>query len=292
MVIKPTGTSNSFFKERLKKINDAVSKRNRMALGAKAAEDHAFEILQRRMEDLADRNARRLFTTHPHAYGTGKGFKNGPYRVIFLHAIGMHINNPPPAYCVCSKPFSPDHPHCCVEIRRKAVTDRHDSITSTFGDICPDAGCQTSLEPKMRTANQQAKQPNVRADIRVTTPDGKVFSSDTSVIHTTAETYTKQSVKDSDQLEARANTKISKYAHLALSKGQIFYPFILTSMGTFHDKAIGLLTYISKIAKEQGRTHCAEAFLKQSINCLLDALHRGNVHLLQYAFDRIQLKEN
>ena len=174
------------------------------------------------MEDLSSVTARRLWTTHPHAYGTGKGFRNGPYRVIFLHALGMQINKKVPAKCACNLDFTPDHPHCCMEIRRKAVTDRHDSITRTFGDICKDAGCQVTLEPTMRRANQQVKQSNKRADAIVTTPDGITFSIDTSVIHTTAKTYTRIAV--GEQLNNRAQAKIDKYAHITQHQNSKFYP--------------------------------------------------------------------
>ena len=58
-------------------------------------------------------------------------------------------------------------------------------------------------------------------------------------------------------------------------------------MGTFHDQALGVLTYIADIAKERSRNHCAKAFLKTSINHILQTLHRGNVHLLQYAFSKL-----
>jgi hypothetical protein len=274
-------------KQRQMAITDALGARNMETIASKAAEksDPGYEVLARRMEDLSSTSARRLWTTHPHAYGTGKGFRNGPYRIILLHALGMHISNKVPAKCACNHAFSPDHPHCCVDIRRKAVTDRHDGITKTFGDICKDAGCQVTLEPTMRLANQQVKQSNKRADAIVTTPDGTTFCIDTSVIHTTAKTYTNISV--ADQLNNRAQMKIGKYAHIAQAQKQKFYPFILTTMGTFHDQAIGVLTRIANIAKEQARAHCEKAFLKQSINKLLDTLHKGNIHLLQYALNRL-----
>ena len=70
----------------------------------------------------------------------------------------------------------------------------------------------------------------------------------------------------------------------------MFHPFIITSMGTFHDQAIGILTYISNIAKEQARAHCEKSFLKKAINRILHTLHRGNVHLLQYALHRLEIQ--
>ena len=280
-------TSNVRQKQRQKAITDALGVRNKETIATMVAAktDPSYEVLARRMEDLSSVTARRLWTTHPHAYGTGKGFRNGPYRIIFLHAIGMHISNNIPAKCACNQEFTPDHPHCCVEIRRKAVTDRHDSVTKTFGDICKDAGCQVTLEPTMRLANQKEKQANKRADAIITTPDGKTFSIDTSVIHTTAKTYA--SITVTDQLANRAQTKAGKYAHIAQAHNHSFYPFIMTSMGTFHNKALDVLTHIAKIAKEQARAHCDKVFLKQAINRLLSTLHRGNIHLLQYALKRL-----
>ena len=275
-------------KKRQKAITEALGVRNKETIAAKIATkiDPGYEILARRMEDLSSVTARRLWTTHPHAYGTGKGFRNGPYRVIFLHALGMQINKKVPAKCACNLDYTPDHPHCCMEIRRKAVTDRHDSITRTFGDICKDAGCQVTLEPTMRRANQQVKQSNKRADAIVTTPDEITFSIDTSVIHTTAKTYTRIAV--GEQLNNRAQAKIDKYAHITQHQNSKFYPFIMTSMGTLHEKAINVLEYIAGIAKEQARAHCEKIFLKQAINRLMDTLHRGNIHLLQYALNRLE----
>jgi hypothetical protein len=61
-------------------------------------------------------------------------------------------------------------------------------------------------------------------------------------------------------------------------------------MGTLHEKAINVLKYIAGIAKEQAKAHCEKIFFKQAINRLMDTLHRGNIHLLQYALNRLEIK--
>jgi hypothetical protein len=43
-----------------------------------------------------------------------------------------------------------------------------------------------------------------------------------------------------------------------------------------------------KKKKKQARAHCEKIFLKQAINRLMDTLHRGNIHLLQYALNRLE----
>jgi hypothetical protein len=95
-----------------------------------------------------------------------------------------------------------------MQVRRKAVIDRHNSVTTAICKMADKAGCQVTAEPKMRKANQQAKKPNVMADALVATPDGTTFSVDTSVIHTTAQTYEKQTIKM--QLQTRADEQVSK----------------------------------------------------------------------------------
>jgi lipopolysaccharide biosynthesis protein len=110
-------------------------------------------------------------------------------------------------------------------------------------------------------------------------------SIDTTVIHTTAESYKNAPIEQ--QLSKRAEAKRTKYKDREAADGREFIPFVLTSFGTFHDEAIELLNRIGTIAS-QNRIMPKEVFVKNTIRRLLNSLHRGNSVLLEYSWQQHQ----
>lgn len=245
--------------------------------------DPKLIALARRLQDLSDENARRIFTTHPTKFNMDTQMNDEVYSQLALHALGVHGKADAPKVCKCGKQFTPAHPHGCVKVRRKAVTARHNGLYMTLGRICQDAGYIATFEPKTHPEDDPS---NKRPDILVVSAadDEKSFSIDTSVIHTTSASYLKTMV--SDQLQTRANTKTKLYQAREGALGREFIPFIVTSFGTFHADAINLLDRIAVHARARNLTPCIDAFKKNAIRRLLYTLHLGNFAVLEYAWSQ------
>jgi hypothetical protein len=270
----PTGAN---LKVRNKEITAALGQVDKETIASKPQ----LQELARRLEDLCDVNARRIFTATPSAFNLDTALNNRVFCNIVLHALGVHIKPDAPTHCcTCKQLYTPAHPHCCITERRKAVTTRHDCLVYALVYIIRQAGLAAVMEPKPNIASGE---PNLKPDVLVTSADGKSFTIDTSVVHTTAPSYVKTNVKS--QLQNRANAKTSKYKAREESLGRDFVPFVLSSLGTFHSSAIQLLDKIAEHARLRNLTWCKHAFRKQAIRRLLYTLHLGNSAVLEYSWN-------
>jgi hypothetical protein len=88
----------------------------------------------------------RIFTATPSTFNLDTAL-NDIFCNIALHALGAHNKEDrkisPSHWCYWQQLYTPDHPHCCVDLRHKAVTTRHDSshelrqyLESTNGFCC------------------------------------------------------------------------------------------------------------------------------------------------------------
>ena len=166
-------------------------------------------------------------------------------------------------------------------MRRKAVTARHNSFYTTLSQICTEAGYVATVEPHTRFEDDPS---NKRPNILVASADGPSFSIDTTVIHTSSESYVKTEV--AKQMKTRAQFKNTKYLAREQSPGRNLCPFVVTSFGTFHDGALDVLKKIGEHALKRKRTWNVDMFVKQAIRRLLYTLHLGNSAVLEYAWNQ------
>ena len=104
------------------------------------------------------------------------------------------------------------------------------------------------------------------------------------MIHTSCESYVKTEV--AQQMNTRAQLKNNKYLAREKSQGRNFYPFVVTSFGTFHKVALDVLKMIGKYALRRKRTWDEHMFVKKAIRRLLYTLHLGNSAVLEYAWNQ------
>jgi hypothetical protein len=264
-------------KKRLKAITEQQIEHDQQVI----SDDPNLLELARRMEDLKSVSARRIFTTTPSAFNTANEISDHIFGNVFLHAVGSHIKPNPPQYCRCGEVYTTAHAHCCILDRRKTITSRHDSMSVGIAEVGRNAGCITILEPSSSYQHNNFKT-RIKPDVRVESPDGTSFSIDTSIIHTTAASYLRTDVEQ--QLATRAKTKSNKYEERERAEGRNFYPFIVTSFGTFHKTAVNVIDKLAELAVKNNRTHSKEAFAKQAMRRLLLTLHLGNSVILEYSW--------
>ncbi len=270
-------SSGSKLKERNKAVTAAMDDRDAETISTFSS----LAELIRRMEDFSDINARRIITTHPNAFNMDTELNDRVFCNIVLQELGLHIKSDPPKTCVCGRAYTPAHPHGCVKLRRKAVTARHNSLAATLAQILIEAGFVVTIEPQTGVDFDPSKK---KPDLLVESASGRSFSIDTTVIHTTSESYVKTGV--ASQMNTRAKLKKTKYTARESSANRDFFPFVVTSFGSFHSEALNLLKRIGDHAVKRKLTWNSDMFVKKAIRRLLYSLHLGNSAVLEYAWNQ------
>ena len=143
-----------------------------------------------------------------------------------------------------------DHLHACRRLRRRAVTLRHDLLTSRFATTLQCVNAVTRVEP--RSFGQTSRS---RPDIAVYRPTSSPHLSpsqllDVTYVHIPAPTYRLRS--PAAVLQARATQKSTKYAALAATEGAAFFPLVVATSGGL-SKAT--MTYLKRVSKHLGHFH-------------------------------------
>ena len=209
---------------------------------------------------------------------------NDHFRLAARLRLSLPPCSGPPNSCACGRsPLPVDHFLCCKLFRRRAVTDRHDSIANFLHHFLLDSGVVSELEPS--ASRRQTWDRRLRPDLRVYL-DQKLLL-DVSIAHASADssvTVAKRALGVASQREAQ---KSKKYHTLAQTEEAVFHPFVWESTGAVGKSASGVLDLISNFPLKQefcdASPKATKAFLSRSLAILIQ---RGNARILQQGLDQ------
>ena len=172
----------------------------------------------------------------------------------FLLALRVRLRLDPapdmPSHCFCGTELTtPDHFFVCVNLRRRAITQRHDSIAHFLHNFLRRAEAEAELEPRLMA------QSRIRPDLSYSLPrqfDQPLFLLDVSILHPTAISNLQLSMRPLGASAHRAQAKIDKYADLVdkLQNAEripvVFIPFILESTGAVWHTVPRTLAHIAE----------------------------------------------
>ena len=118
----------------------------------------------------------------------------------------------------------------CPRLRRRAVTQRHDSIAFFLRNFLCQAGAPAEIEPRLMDNSR------TRPDLSYILPRDftqTLFLLDVSIVHPTAQSVLPLALRPLAASHLRARQKTLKYQALAQKENATFIPFILESTGAF-----------------------------------------------------------
>jgi hypothetical protein len=185
------------------------------------------------------------------------------------HRLGLRPMDDLPAKCSCGAVLreDPQHFFSCRLLKRKAMTQRHDSIVRLLRDLFHKVGAVVLVEPRIYDTKR------VRPDLDILLPDQNLIL-DVAVTHPTA--MSRKSPKPLAAANGLESTKIKDYAAWAQERGGKFYGFVLETHGAFGKGAVEVLKHLAKAAVTANLAMPPGDFLRLSKQSLSVALQRGN----------------
>jgi hypothetical protein len=145
---------------------------------------------------------------------------------------------------------------------------------------------RTTLQTTALTATAKSTSTTTKLKFSYRSP---VLTLDISVAHPLCKTALAQP----DPLEYRANAKKTKYLNDEKRSNRDVYPFILSSLGSFHRTAIDkVLLKIARLAHSLDPTHSKNADMKRYGRLLIFALNRSNVSLMKKSTDVVHGRDS
>jgi hypothetical protein len=185
------------------------------------------------------------------------------------HRLGLRPIEDLPAHCACGAKLSvdPQHFYSCGQLKRKAMTVRHDSVVRLLRDSFHHVGAVVHVEPRLYDTTR------VRPDLDVLLPNLNLML-DVAVTHPGAPS------RKSDRCLAAANdlqaTKNRRYKDWALARGGMFLPFVCETHGALGHQADEVIKLLAKAASNTTLTTSVRDFMMHFRQALSVTLQRGN----------------
>jgi len=188
-------------------------------------------------------------------------------------ASRLRLGLPPldhlPERCVCGATLSEDNGHflSCENLRRSAVTARHDSIVRVLAKFLRRATALVHEEPRFYNTTK------LRPDLDVVFPD-EYLMVDVVVTHPAAPS--RKTIYPLAAAEEWERRKVNKYSKHAAIRGATMLAFSLESYGAWSSQALK----VAKIIKKQCEGNVISASPKEiylaTIQCVSLAIQKGN----------------
>jgi len=185
------------------------------------------------------------------------------------HRLGLRPMEDLPQKCSCDAKLGEDPQHffSCRHLRRKAMTQRHDSIVRILRDLFHKVGAVVHVEPRLYDTKR------VRPDLDILLPDQNLML-DVAVTHPGAPS--RKSVKPLAAATAIQSNKTRDYKAWAEERGGKFFGFVMETHGALGKQACEVLKYLAKAAATATLAMPPGEFLRLSKQSLSVALQRGN----------------
>ena len=178
------------------------------------------------------------------------------------------------------------HFHSCKQIRRSAVTARHDHIVKTLARLFRRTGAFVREEPRIFDVKRQ------RPDLEITMVDrpdaDRLLLLDVEVTHACSPSY-----HSPDHLAAATKAekrKVADYKEFAARQGAAFSPFVLETYGSFGKAATEVLKILqTQAASSATLTIPLDEFAAHCVRTLSVALQKGNGMVAKRGMDRARV---
>ena len=191
------------------------------------------------------------------------------YLLAVKHRLGLRPMDDLPAKCSCGAVLGDDPQHffSCRLLKRKAMTQRHDSIVRLLRDLFYKVGAVVHVEPRIYDTKR------VRPDLDILLPDQNLML-DVAITHPGAPS--RKSVKPLAAANATEATKNRDYSAWAQALGGKFYGFVMETHGALGKGAVEVLKRLAKAAVTANLAMPPGDFLRLAKQSLSVALQRGN----------------
>jgi len=196
-------------------------------------------ILRAHLLSLAQRSAATWLSTTP----SRPEYRLSDEDYIYATRLRLHLMPSPvsPQRCRCGQAISPDHFFLCPQLKRLAVTRRHDSIVKFLNAYLLFGGADCDMEPRPLQGER------IRPDLSYVLNDQHFFL-DVAVVHPTALSALEAAKRPYGAARIRESHKFSKYRHLERSqdgkhKVATLVPFIAESTGALTPTVLSTLRH-------------------------------------------------
>lgn len=169
--------------------------------------------------------------------------------------------------------MTPDHFHCCRQLRGSYVTDRHNGLLYTLEYLAHKARCAVHIEPRT-TWEGYEDEDHSRVDAIISgsgiPPHHMV---DASLIHPCAPSYLPKGRYARD----REKAKRTRYAAMVERAEHKFTPFVLETYGAMGLPAQDFLRWLAN--EHSDDETASDAFYRHGMAAISFALARGNAHI-------------
>ena len=183
-----------------------------------------------------------------------------------------------------------DHPHSCIKEKSGAIAYRSKLVTDVICDYARISGLNALVECVVGPEQD-------RTDIYFTSNNPKSFPHhiDVQITHCRCPSNFATSKGNPEiNLQHRADVKQRHYESLCKAQDEYFSPFIVSSFGMFHAKALKLISDIVDFGFSTGAYNIENIHPVEVLNLFVDsilcALHRGNAAIFSKSKKRMEHK--
>lgn len=215
---------------------------------------------RQRLASCASRNAGAWITVVPTS--SEVRLSDTEYRQAMRLRLGLPVAEGLPVRCFCDADMRRDssHYYSCGQLKRSAITTRHDRVVQCLAGLFRSAGAVVHVEQRIEGTSRH------RPDLLIITPDKSVFV-DVAIIHSSAPSRSTISVEAATG--AMEADKKAKYLPLAQLQGASLLAFVMDSYGSWGKQAVEVLGLLKELEVEKlSRVLAAQT--------LAVALQRGN----------------
>ena len=211
------------------------------------------------------------------------------FEAALIHRLNLPLSSlPPNASCRCGKPLDVTHLFCCAKNKRNGLLKRHDAIKFKLAAVARAAGLDVEIEPNHWLDEDDQPEEGRRPDLTILGLGRPIFV-DVSVACPAAPTHRRRVVSSGSTthlLREREKRKLDHYESLTLNNGAQFFPFTLTSSGSFGEKAIKLLQILARATADLNSSISFKDAFNSMLSAISISLQHGTLSVIQKGISR------
>ena len=257
-------------------LSQAADSQRRNVLISRSNND---KVTKARLLSCAAEHASAWLTAVPSESATRMSDRQ--YSMMARMRLGLPPTDDEIDDCVCNtkngkKGADSLHQLSCNKARKLEVNLRHDMVKTILNRWARRVGCASVLEPQSISGSQQ------RGDLFITTPQGKSFLVDVTIVQPACPTWLKRGSSKSQlsAANAAAKDKHHEYDEIAKQMGAKFVPIAAEVFGAINTEAIDLFKQLASFATVDTCPWSRTEALNSLISSLAIAIQVGNTRII------------
>ena len=211
------------------------------------------------------------------------------FEAAIIHRLDLPLSSiRPHSSCRCGKRLDPTHLFCCAKNKRNGILKRHDIVKLKLAALARNAGLDVEIEPSHWLDEDDQPSVGRRPDLTILGL-GRPIYVDVSIACALAPSHRRIVISSGSTerlLEAREQRKFDYYEALTLQHGAQFYPFVMSSSGSFGNEAVKLLQTLARATSNLNSSVSFKEAFDSMLSTISSSLQHGNLSVIQKGLSR------